>query len=647
MVPFRLSRRRFLEVGLKAGGLSLAAPHLLSFPPFVLAAGPPFPDWSRQARVANASFGLNPADSELDQIVATLKTQNVTVVEADTQLSNWLTDAEFDAAMADATRFNARVHAVGMKVVWYYPSLEVISVGGEAGPSLYKTNPDWAQVSIDGKPNVFYGSVVFWVNPGDESCWVSPNGPWHDYYLNRIKKLAATGADGIWPDVPLYFDTVVHWCDTSPWSKAAFRADTGLDIPSAEDWINPVFRRFVEWRHRNLNRWQVDIGNAARTVSPNVLIFVETVTCDYRDGTLVGLDGAYLRQADGITHVWEVDVLSNSDGMRFGREDDWICLIAMYKYARAASGQKPAWAFSKALQADDASLVMAEVLAAGCNPYEVQVPGKTVSADSAMRTRMYAFVQANTSRLFNATALANVAVYHSSASRDYVPRPVDEFGAPIEGSGLFATGTQPAGVAEWWSGNDPQQSCYLQPWLGEFRGTIKALVHAHLPFNVVPSPGLAAADLNSYKALMLPNLQAVSDSEAGIIRQFVQAGGTIVITGANPTGLNEYGDSRANYALADVLGFGKGSQLPTSAVKQFGSGWVWLVLDQGGKLSVTTTANQDSPLMNGLYPVMGNDVWEHAYYLEYQNRRPDYLAAWWNVVNWDEIARRYDQALKS
>jgi superoxide dismutase, Fe-Mn family len=81
-----------------------------------------------------------------------------------------------------------------------------------------------------------------------------------------------------------------------------------------------------------------------------------------------------------------------------------------------------------------------------------------------------------------------------------------------------------------------------------------------------------------------------------------------------------------------------------AGTKRFGSGWAWLVLDSSGKLQVISTANQDSPLMDGLYPVMGNDVWEHAYYLKYQNRRPEYLNAWWNVVNWDEIARRYEQA---
>ncbi|MEC4881204.1 MAG: superoxide dismutase [Scytonema sp. PMC 1070.18] len=81
-------------------------------------------------------------------------------------------------------------------------------------------------------------------------------------------------------------------------------------------------------------------------------------------------------------------------------------------------------------------------------------------------------------------------------------------------------------------------------------------------------------------------------------------------------------------------------QFNEAGTSRFGSGWVWLVLNQDDKLEVMTTANQDSPLSEGQYPIMGNDVWEHAYYLKYQNRRADYLDAWWNVLNWEEINRR-------
>jgi len=85
-------------------------------------------------------------------------------------------------------------------------------------------------------------------------------------------------------------------------------------------------------------------------------------------------------------------------------------------------------------------------------------------------------------------------------------------------------------------------------------------------------------------------------------------------------------------------------KLTAAAMTRFGSGWAWLVA-QGGKLDIYSTANQDSPVMEGKYPVLGVDVWEHAYYLKYQNRRNEYLAAWWNVVNWAEVEKRFQKGI--
>ena len=83
------------------------------------------------------------------------------------------------------------------------------------------------------------------------------------------------------------------------------------------------------------------------------------------------------------------------------------------------------------------------------------------------------------------------------------------------------------------------------------------------------------------------------------------------------------------------------SEFSKAAATRFGSGWAWLVLNKSGDLSVMSTPNQDNPISQELKPVMGLDVWEHAYYLKYQNRRPDYIEAWWNVVNWNAVAERY------
>jgi len=116
-----------------------------------------------------------------------------------------------------------------------------------------------------------------------------------------------------------------------------------------------------------------------------------------------------------------------------------------------------------------------------------------------------------------------------------------------------------------------------------------------------------------------------------------------------PTGKGGGGEPAGSLADAIKKTFGDFAkikeQVATAGATRFGSGWAWLAVT-GGKLEVFSTANQDSPLMDGKIPILGLDVWEHAYYLKYQNRRPDYIAAWWNVVNWPEIGRRFEAARK-
>ncbi|WP_033541938.1 superoxide dismutase [Planococcus sp. CAU13] len=113
--------------------------------------------------------------------------------------------------------------------------------------------------------------------------------------------------------------------------------------------------------------------------------------------------------------------------------------------------------------------------------------------------------------------------------------------------------------------------------------------------------------------------------------------------------LTPNGTGAPSGALAEAIDskFGSFDEFKTkfenAGKTRFGSGWAWLVVSNG-ELEVTSTANQDSPLMEGQTPILGVDVWEHAYYLKYQNKRPDYLAAFWNVVNWDEVSKRYEAA---
>ncbi|MDR2463602.1 MAG: superoxide dismutase [Verrucomicrobiales bacterium] len=144
---------------------------------------------------------------------------------------------------------------------------------------------------------------------------------------------------------------------------------------------------------------------------------------------------------------------------------------------------------------------------------------------------------------------------------------------------------------------------------------------------------------------LIANLGAVPETIRGAVRN--NGGGhanhslfwrTLTPNGAKAPAGKLAADIDAAFGSFDALK----DAVEKAGAARFGSGWVWLVVADGGKLAVTSTANQDSPLMEGVRPVFGIDVWEHAYYLKYQNRRPDYLKAIWNALNWDEIAKIYE-----
>ncbi len=162
----------------------------------------------------------------------------------------------------------------------------------------------------------------------------------------------------------------------------------------------------------------------------------------------------------------------------------------------------------------------------------------------------------------------------------------------------------------------------------------------------------ALADLPELAALPLEALLARIDSLPAQVQGAVRNHGgghanhSLFWRVMSPQGGGEPAGELAAAMERDLGGLEAFKQAFTqAALSRFGSGWAWLVVDGRGKLQVVSSANQDSPLMEGLTPILGLDVWEHAYYLKYQNKRPDYIAAFYNVIDWDEVARRYVAAL--
>jgi Fe-Mn family superoxide dismutase len=192
----------------------------------------------------------------------------------------------------------------------------------------------------------------------------------------------------------------------------------------------------------------------------------------------------------------------------------------------------------------------------------------------------------------------------------------------------------------------PYDYAALEPTIGKETMTIHHDKHHAAYVNNLNAAIAKHPELEGTSAEdLIKDLNAIPEDIRGAVRnnggghvnhtlfwELMTPGGSATPTGALAAAIDEAFGSFEEFK----------TKFNAAGVGRFGSGWAWLVIDGAGKLQITSTANQDNPVSEGLKPVLGNDVWEHAYYLNYQNRRPDYLAAWWAVVNWDLVGARYE-----
>eukprot|EP00741_Cyanophora_paradoxa_P011737 tig00020563_g11341.t1 len=420
-------------------------------------------------------------------------------------------------------------------------------------------------------------SEVWWLEGTLGSAWMSPNSGIKQYQQRRIRALAESGADAVWLDVPLYWASINQFCGTEPAGRAAFKAATGLDVPATVNMADPVFRRWVSWRHKNLKNFIEALASAGKSVRSDFVTIPQVWILDAAIATDEGLDVSYLSRSFGLSPIYEIVWVNFNTGFRQATEDDWVGFIAMCKYARGAMHPaKPSWAYSSGLQTDDAAAVMAEVIAAGNNPYETKAPAKDGGIGSAFRRQAYSFIAKHEALIYGSgtrRSLAQVAVYYSGPTRDFIEGSLTNYGRYCSEASFDEAG-----------------DCYSDTYLGEYRGVVrtrpapprpapphpspgafpnasrarlprappqvKALLHAGIPFDVLLAGATEPADLLRYR------LQAVSDAEAAGIRAFVAAGGAAVLTGRRPTALNEFGDTRASLALSDLLGFTTAAAAP-------------------------------------------------------------------------------------
>jgi hypothetical protein len=489
-----------------------------------------WPDWARTARIAGAYFDPTDSDADIDTRLDALAAQHVSVVVADSpwgqSYSAWVDDSEFVAVKAVIAKMVQKAHARGLKVVMYQAGLELVS-DPDRNPGT--EHPDWPQLSLDGQPVLFNdidSSQEHWLNNGEWDMWISPCTHFRELAIARARDMVATGMDGLWVDQSyLPSDVGNHeglWPSTDSCSAAAFQAATGLSVPSAEDWDNPVWRHWVVWRHAQMTDWLVALKEATRAINPQLVFLEENASADTSRATQNANDPAeYLAYADMSTGH-EVETIGDrmdegETGMKDATLDQWLSFRSMVAFARAADRGKPSWILTYGYQPRDSSQLAGMVLSEGGNFYETKGPAMADTAGEAYRTQLFGWIADHAAAVYGGESIAQVGLVYSPRTRDLVD---SGSGSPyaVEDAVHFAA----------------------------YRTTANLLYRAHIPFDLVLDTDINS--FNRYTVLILPEVQAMSDATASALRQFSGRILTVGDTGQYDEWLNE----RTQNALAGV-----------------------------------------------------------------------------------------------
>lgn len=524
---------------------------------------PPEP-WIAGATLGSGSFEIDFTDETLDRMLDELAAEDVSAVVGHSPVSRgYRTDAELERDLALARRVAHLGHVRGMRVLWSMPSLDQSAdVARWAPPSpIAREHPEWLQLPADAPDS-------------DGRVRLCPVGPARDWLLERVRRFATSGVDAVLVAAPELAPLRGREPFGCPELHARFEAETGMRVPPrvpcddrwesppgacAAVWADPAWRAFVRFRHGVLAGLEAALADAARAVSPDVVVVVRHRALDTNLATDTGSDPSFGLDTPGLFRLWDVPSTSTTEGMLRAGSDDWLHRLAMLKYGRGVDRDQASLATSAGIAAWDAGLALATALAAGASPWEHRAGAPEATAGQGVRARAFAWARAHGRALASARSGARVAVLQSSASRDVV-----DFGA---GTGTFSTSLPPRArdAAGWWA-DGPEDGAGALEVVGEARGVVKALTHLHVPFDVLPAERVESPDLARYRLVLAPDVVAVSDRTATALRAFVAGGGRLLSTGLDAFSRDERGEERPELALADLFGTSRGTPRVADAV---------------------------------------------------------------------------------